>query len=255
MAKRVRAPGKRSLILRKLNAELRDINAEIRALERLLIHAPSIAAHGPILRRLDRVLSRRETALRKWAEVALPEAAEKGARYAVGVLGTAYRTNYVLRRVLKQIQAETFDEIARSTRFIRRDVKRLIRQIVKETTELHVKRGLSIPQSRRLIAKRLDSIGLKAFRDRSGRRWSINAYSQMLARTRTAQAYNIGTVTQSLGEGTEFFEVFDGINDELCAPWNGEIVSARWALEHFIAHPNCQRAFGPVPGYSGKVAA
>jgi hypothetical protein len=162
----------------------------------------------------------------------------------------------LLRRVVQAVQADAFDEIAQSTRYIRRDVKRLIRQVVKEATELHVKRGMSIPEARRQVAKRLESIGLRAFRDASGRRWKLKTYSEMVARTRTATAYNTGLVVQATAEGVEVFEVFDGTQDDICARANGTKVTADWALDNPIGHPNCTRGIAPVAGVpKSEVAA
>src|SRR5260221_7648628 len=128
-----------------------------------------------------------------------------------------------------------------------------MRQIAKETTDLHVRRGMSIPESASLVQNRLESIGLKAFKDVSGREWSLESYSEMLMRTRTAQAFNAGTVIKSTEEGANAFEVFDGTGDAECADANGMIVSSEWAMENPIAHPQCVRAFGPIMGYAGQV--
>lgn len=246
MARRRRAPGTTNPRVRRLLLQLRAIHAEISAVERRLAATPPSSQRG-LLRRLDRALSRRETAMNQWVRLAVPDLVAAGARASAFELGIAFRTSGLLRRVTRLIQQQTFSEVAGTTRFLRADRKRLLRRITKEITALHVKRGMGVPEARRVVAARMDSIGLRAFVDNAGRSWRPKTYAEMLVRTRTAHAYNVGTITHSAENGTRVLEIFDGVVHDVCADANGQIVTAAWALDHPIAHPNCVRAFGPRP--------
>jgi hypothetical protein len=84
--------------------------------------------------------------------------------------------------------------------------------------------------------------------DRSGRFWDAEAYSRMLIRTKSANAFNVGTLNKSRQEGVSRVLVFDGTQDSDCARANGQIWTLDYAYSHVISHPNCRRAFAPQPG-------
>ncbi len=192
--------------------------------------------------------------MRKWAETVLPEVARMGAAEAAKVLGTNVSTGRLFGATVKRLQRDAFDDIAGQTKFMRSDTKRLLRDIVKETTELHVSKGLSILEARKIVATRMEALGIRAFVDNAGRSWKPKTYATMAIRTRTALAYNTGTIVKAREEGVTRFEVFDGLSDELCASANGTIVNEEWARANPIAHPNCRRAFAPVPILEDGVA-
>lgn len=255
MTPRRRAPGPDTAILRDILAEMRALGAEVRAIEERLATTPR-GGHAPLLRRLDRVFRRRETVMNDWVDDRLERLFAAGAISSSEALSTRYRASALLRRALEAIKAATFEEVAGSTTFMSADARRYIRQIAKLQTELHVGRGLSIPESAKIIRARMRGGGIRAFIDASGRAWRLETYSEMLIRTRSAEAYNRASILRARELGVEVFEVFDGVeDDDACREANGMIVSAEWAAENELEHPNCRRAFGPLPDYEGEVDA
>ena len=67
-----------------------------------------------------------------------------------------------------------------------------------------------------------------------------------IARTETAQLYNVGTVLAARQMGFTHVEVSDGDEDEDCAAANGQIWTLAQALANPTAHPNCERSFAPI---------
>jgi hypothetical protein len=67
-----------------------------------------------------------------------------------------------------------------------------------------------------------------------------------IARTETANLYNVGTILASRQMGFTHVEVFDGDEDEECSAANGQIWTLAQALANPTAHPNCERSFAPV---------
>lgn len=184
----------------------------------------------------------------EWVTDRLPRVAAAGGAYASSTLGAAASIGPLMARTVELLQLATFEEVAGSTRFLSASARRFVREVAKLQTELAVSRGLSIPESARIVASRLRGRGIRAFIDASGRAWRLESYSTMLVRTRTAEAYSTGTIVRAAELGVEIFEVFDGTEDDAaCAEANGMIVSAAWASENMIEHPNCRRAFGPRP--------
>lgn len=95
---------------------------------------------------------------------------------------------------------------------------------------------------------------------RDGSRVSAKLYSEMVARTKSAVAYNAGTLNEVYANGGEYVEVFDGSD---CG-WtdhgssdkaNGTIRTLDEAAMNPISHPNCQRGFGPRPDVTSTAQA
>lgn len=84
--------------------------------------------------------------------------------------------------------------------------------------------------------------------DAAGRRWQPEAYARMVVRTRTAEAFNAGTLNYLSQTGVGRVEVSDGDQDATCAHANGQVWTVEYAMQNILAHPNCTRHFYPVPG-------
>jgi hypothetical protein len=68
-----------------------------------------------------------------------------------------------------------------------------------------------------------------------------------IARTERAIAANQGAMFGYAQAGVQEVEVLDGTEDEACARANGQVWSVAYALANPIEHPNCTRAFTPIP--------
>ena len=100
----------------------------------------------------------------------------------------------------------------------------------------------------KVLAQDIWSQGISII-DAGGNHWNPEKYTRMLIRTKSANAYNSGSLNKFTEEGVTRVQVFDGVkDDEECANANGQIWSLRYAMNHVISHPNCRRAFGPVLG-------
>lgn len=78
----------------------------------------------------------------------------------------------------------------------------------------------------------------------------------MVARTETADSYNIGTAANYAAQGVEVVEVLDGgegFNCE-CSAVNGQIWLVSTSMSRPTAHPNCTRAFLPRPDLTAQDA-
>lgn len=87
---------------------------------------------------------------------------------------------------------------------------------------------------------------------RDGSRVPVRAYAHMAARTKSAVAFNAGTLNGCVEAGVGWVEVFDGPScgwkfhdDEDLATRSIRTVTD--AGRYAISHPNCRRAFGPRP--------
>jgi len=108
------------------------------------------------------------------------------------------------------------------------------------------------------------SQGITGFTDKSGRNWSLSAYTEMAVRTAATRAYNASHLARMQALGVDYFSVPDtGHPCPLCFPWQGRVLTATpvayptipvdatiaEATAAGLFHPNCKHTLIPVfPG-------
>lgn len=81
-------------------------------------------------------------------------------------------------------------------------------------------------QAAQHVLDRLLSDGVRGFRDRGGRNWSLESYVEMAVRTVTGQSAVLGYTDQLARVGIDLVQVSDSPREcPLCRPWEGEILS------------------------------
>ncbi len=125
-----------------------------------------------------------------------------------------------------------------------------------------VGQGLVAQDTRRQVtaqlARRLVTEGttdaLTGFVDRSGRRWSLEAYTSMVARTTTREAVSRGTVNRLAEAGQDLVEISSHAHtaDE-CTPYDGQTFSLEGKTPGYDQldqlppfHPNCLHVVTPA---------
>ena len=110
------------------------------------------------------------------------------------------------------------------------------------------------------------SQGVRGFTDRSGREWTLSAYTEMAIRTASTRAYNTSHLATMRAIGVEYFSVPNtGHPCPLCFPWQFKILTdgpladpaihvdatIAEAVAAGLFHPNCRHTLLPVfPGYT-----
>jgi hypothetical protein len=112
----------------------------------------------------------------------------------------------------------------------------------------------------RLERSLVEDYGVDVITYRNGARVTPRSYARMATRTKSAVAYNAGTLNGAVELGVGYVEVFDGPecgwkshDDEDKA--NRTIRSVADAGRYAISHPNCRRAFGPRPDVTSEQEA
>lgn len=152
--------------------------------------------------------------------------AELGAR-AAGVTTGLEVTFSLDQPAVRQFLVDQSEKIAA-------DITRVTSERIRNT----LARGIQAGESNEKLAKRV----ARVFETRKSR-------AKMIARTETADAFNFGKVKASADRGIALFDVFDvgGPGDDGCVAANGKRWTAEQALSNRLEHPNCVRAFTPVP--------
>lgn len=159
------------------------------------------------------------------------------------------------REALEVMAVDLYNDLAAATGYMDTQAKRVIREATKARTMLGAAAGTDVRQDTRALVRAFGRDGVTGFVDKAGHRWRISTYAEMVVRTKSAHAYNTGTILRTEETGTRAMEILDGDRSghEDCLEYNRRTCSPGWALDHPIQHPNCVRAFSPLPLHRGPV--
>lgn len=162
------------------------------------------------------------------------------------------------------LATDTFADVLVATQFIDDDSKRFVREVGRQLTGFKLTTGTPARAQARELARALrpefERRGMGAVVYRDGSRHSFGEYAEMLIRTKTGMAYNMGTLNQAAALGIRWFELLDG---SLCGLTshhdpelaNGLIVDYATAAGYPLSHPNCRRSVNPRPDIRNPVDA
>lgn len=151
---------------------------------------------------------------------------------------------------------DLFGDLLSATRGVRLSTKRLVREIARKEVVRTVVGGETGFKASRLMSDWLADHGVYSVRYKNGARVALDTYAEMAVRTKSAVAYNTGT----LKAGPEWYEVIDGpgcgwVEHSDPEQALGKIVDRDTALGNPISHPQCRRVFGPRPDIGSAAEA
>lgn len=164
------------------------------------------------------------------------------------------------REAIGAMTAETYAHIAQGMTGITRTAEMVIGQATRESILIEIAKGaIGGDDTRRIrnnIKQLLEDRGIKALRDKAGREWDLNAYGEMLVRTKLTQAHNSGLINRMTETGYNLVQVSSHFGTcPLCAPYEGEILSINGTSSDFnsldnaisggLFHPNCRHTVTP----------
>lgn len=204
-------------------------------------------------RMIEAELDRLDAYAREWMLTRFPEIYAFGAQAGATAAGAPLTGwTQLHHEAINRLAVDAFEDVLEATRYVRRDIKRLIREVGKLYSELSVSTDRTAQGAARQLARFLEQRGLAAVTYRNGARHGLGEYSEMLIRTKSGIAYNEGTFNAGSERGIMYYEVFDGPDcgwsfhedTQLAA---GMIVTENEGREFPISHPNCRRGFGARP--------
>lgn len=198
---------------------------------------------------IDRRTSSLEAEARAFLNSSLPSAWSAGANNAAVGQFTWTQGH---RQALGLLAQDTYTEVLRATRRMSRDVKTLVRGAASEVLPSKVITGQTALGAGRELEQRLLRMGVSALTYADGRNIRASTYAEMLARTKTAAAYNLGGLNQMKGAGIRFVEVIDSADCGLVTHGDGfkpqgTVMPVEVMAAYPISHPNCIRDLAPRP--------
>lgn len=147
---------------------------------------------------------------------------------------------------------DTYSGLLDATRFVRESTKVLIRTLAREHVADKLVRGETAAQAGRDLAQSLEGRGVAAVVYKDGSRHGLTDYTDVVLRTKSAEAYSTATLNQLDRAGIGYAECFDNplcgltSHDDVDKP-NGRVFPLRTAQQYVISHPRCVRSWGGRP--------
>jgi minor capsid protein 2 len=213
-------------------------------------------------RAIENKMAEIDAAAREWVQTQLVRPYAMGAAAGAAELQQSAAAVWTLlpQDAISRMATDTLGDLLKSTRFVRRTTKALIRAIGRDQVLAKLTQGQTAVQAGRRMAQILEQRGIHAIRYADGSRHGLKEYSQMLLRTKTGEAYNLGSLEAQEVLGVEFWECFDGAGCGLTSHQDpvkalGRILDKDTALRYPLSHPNCRRSFGARPDIMSKAHA
>jgi hypothetical protein len=140
-----------------------------------------------------------------------------------------------------------------------RTVGRSVDDVFRRAALEEVTFGVAAAEATEATAERLRRTlveeGVTAFTDRSGRRWPLDSYAEMVARTTTREAMTVGTADRLMAAGIDLVTFSDhgASSCPVCRPYQGRTYSLTGATPSYTrlpapppVHPRCRHVIYPA---------
>ncbi len=168
--------------------------------------------------------------------------------------------------MIDSIVADTFSDLLIATTYMETNLKQTIRKVVSKVMQLKMAQNVGYTETSKQLMKELTKKGLSQYIvkegfvgvvDKSGRKWNLQTYVDMVVKTKTQQAHVEGLKFQAFQTGFDLAIISNhGASDE-CALWENVIISLNGQTQGFptysqarmtkqIFHPNCEHTLMPI---------
>lgn len=183
-----------------------------------------------------------------------------GAHATALTVGGAVTSTGVDLDAITALAMDAHTDLLAATRFMRSSTKELIRDLARDHVSDRLYTGQTATQAGRDLAKALKAKSVAAIVYKDGSRHGLAEYTQMVIRTKTAEAYQLGGFNQASGHGIQFVEVMDGpgcgwASHDDTQQANGMILELDEARAYPVSHPNCRRVTIARPDIKSLVGA
>lgn len=205
------------------------------------------------------------------AQAAEVVAAAKGLRVTIEVIGqrgaaaaalAAGRSGPTIgtHPAVTAIAGDTYADVLAATQNMTQTAKELTRRLARDRIGDKLAEGETPAQAARKLAADMADHRIAAVIYADGSRHGLAEYSEMLARTKAAEAYQEAGFLQTEELGIEYVELFDGIGCGLSSHQdprkaNGLILTVEEARRYVLSHPRCRRCSSPRPGVTDPSTA
>lgn len=127
------------------------------------------------------------------------------------------------QRAIDVVAQNMADNIRDAFQFIGRNVNDTFRKVSLEATGKKYASGTTIQDMKKDLIQRLLDNGQTAFKDKLGRKWRLDTYAEMVARTTTREAASVATINECKEFDVDLVQISTHYPTcELCAPLQGK---------------------------------
>ena len=243
---------------------LKDVQAELNSLFLTDFERAQILATE---RNIQHILSDLIKYGDEWVTATISEAALEGVAATVLTLDIAVdiadarriaKFSEVNRRLVDAMIADTQADLLAMTQNVERQAKLAIRKAVAEAMRYKLTRGINATDNIAAeIKKRIIDATDVAIIDRRGRRWKVETYADMVARTKAMQAHREASINEALSEDAYYGVVSRHGATDACRHYEGKVVKltpdAPGDFEYIgdiprnrLFHPACKHLITPI---------
>lgn len=231
-----------------------------------------------ILSQIEVILTNAGVDVQQFLNEELPGYYEVGADYAVKQLKNvgaevpfATGFNRIHQDAIKFLVDDTSKSMFEALTGVKRSAELLLnkstRDLLTQQIATSAISGEAIEQAKIKIKGILADQGLPALKDKAGRSWSLDRYSETVFRTKVVEARNHGFANRIVENGFDLVQVSSHPGScPLCTPWQGKILSLTGRSKGYptlaeaerdgLFHPNCRHAINVmIPSLARKTSA
>jgi transposase len=204
----------------------------------------------------------------QWINTEIPKQYQKGVDDLVkqmkhlGIPLAQAEMNLINHQSVRAIVSDAANKFGTSLTTIQRSVDSVISAGVRQQIQQRIAQGALTGDTRKAVTaavkQSLQDEGIFALRDAGGKKWALNTYAEMLARTKMVEARNTGLSDMMQQNGYSLVEVSAHGAEDVCGPWEGEILdvtpggsdsgypSLEEAIDSGLFHPNCQHSINAI---------
>lgn len=251
----------------RLRTDLTGVADRIQAEQDALIQRwPSLAAAArrrALAAALVRVLALAGTAqdiARAQVHGVLDSVYRLGAGHVAASIGAAPVLTGADLDAISVLAGDTYRDVLAATRHVQETSKTLVRTLARERIADKLVIGQTPAEASRRLAADLQGRGISAITYKDGAQHGLRDYADMLVRTKSAEAQQLGGFAQARAIGIEYMEILDGpgcgwSSHRDLRKANGLILTVDEAAQYPTSHPRCRRVSSPRPDLSTPAEA
>ena len=228
-----------------------------------LLKGNSTRQLNAMLRNVKKIKKDLLAGARDWSTQAIQEAYDAGMK-STGLPGGA-AFNAVHQQAVKVLAENAYGRFEIVDQVIGRRVNDVYRSIALENVTGQVVGYQTWQQTAKRIRADMAEKGITGFVDAAGKRWNMESYAEMLARTVPRAAMIEGTKNRLLEHGHDLAEIIGGVGEntcETCEAWDGRIVSLTGKTSGYptldeardagVFHPMCSHGIAIAMSFEAK---
>ncbi|WP_416147903.1 phage minor capsid protein [Salipaludibacillus sp. HK11] len=188
---------------------------------------------------------------------------DKSSSFLLGVDVIEGASSAIHKRALKRATNDLYRDLAKNTRFMGREAKKIIRSNAQELLVSMIESGESYITVKKKLTDQLKKNGVNSFVDKGRKNWKIDKYADMVVRTKSRILHNEGTINRLKDyrekypdeENFDLIQISDHNAEDWCSFYEGKVFSITGNSKTYPSidtlpnqnfktlHPNCKHVW------------